>query len=821
MPSGRPRRLGVALATLALAAATPASASTTPAFGQRAADTGAGWWTTIFGSSGTDLRLSALRFHTPSGWVRATGPRSGRAVRSSLVLSLAMTAGRRAELTVTPRRGGVTNLRARLLGTPAPTEVSISFDAARGERFFGFGERSDAVAQRSATVENYVSDGPFAPESRDIAKVTIPAAGYRARLDATYYPVPWLLSSRGYGVLVDNDETSWFTLPSARGGSWSARVAAPALRLSLFAGPTPARALQRFTAATGRQPAPGASWAFGPWLQTGQPNAPPLADQRADLEKLRAADAPVSAAETQLRYLPCGLDRGLEDYEAQRVAYYHAQGLAVLTYVNPMLCASYQPRYSDAVRAGALLTTVSGAPSLFNSFVGGIGPAGFSIEKVGEYDLSGRAGRAAYDDVLRRIRRTGHDGWMEDFGEYTQLDARSADGRTGTALHNSYPTTYHCGVARLTAGLPVVRFQRSGWTGAARCASDVWGGDPTTTFGFDGLSSAVKQALSIGLSGISRWGSDIGGYDTLGRDPRLTPELLKRWIEFGAVSAVMRIKKSGLAIPAYVRPQVWDPDVIGVWRRYTKLHTQLYPYLLAADTAYRETGIPLMRALVLSDPRDPRALAAEDEFRFGPDLLAAPVIRAGARSRSVYLPRGRWLDGRAALRYDARDHGAFHAGPAAVIRGARTVTARAALDELPLFVRDGAVLPLLTPDVSTLSGYGGGRVVRLTDRRDRLRLLAWPGPTTTARMFTRERLRSSTAPGRWTLRIDGTRERSYELEASTAGLRPARGHGSFRACSVSVEGRALPRSAWSQPRAGGILSARFRARRAAVVVRGC
>jgi len=768
------------------------------------------------GSAGPAMAAGSLRFRTASGWVRATRVLSSRRRGGSLLLTLTAGGSRRAEVTLSPRAAGAIALRARLLGTTPVSQVSASFAAARGERYFGFGERSNAVSPRGTTVENYVSDGPFSPESRNVVKYTIPPVGFRPRDDATYYPVPWLLSSRGYGVLVDNDETSRFTLPGARGGGWTASVDAPRLSLTVFAGPTPAGALRRFTAVTGRQPAPGAPWAFGPWLQTGQPNAPPLADQVADLERLRRADAPVSAAETQLRYLPCGLDRGLEDYEAQRVAFYHRNGLAVLTYVNPMLCASYEPRFSQARAAGALLRTASGAPSLFNSFVGGTGPSGFSIQKVGEYDLSRAAGRASYDDVLRRILRTGHDGWMEDFGEYTQLDARSGDGRTGTALHNSYPVTYHCGVRGLTAGMPIVRFQRSGWTGAARCASDVWGGDPTTTFGFDGLSSAVKQALSIGLSGVSRWGSDIGGYDTIGKDPRLTPELLKRWIELGAVSGVMRIKKSGLEIPAYRRPQVWDPDVIGVWRRYTKLHTQLYPYILAADTAYRETGIPLMRALVLDDPRDPRALAADDEFRFGPDLLAAPVLRDRARSRRVYLPRGRWLDGRAALRYDSRD-GSYHAGAARAVGGGRTVRVRAALDALPLFVRDGAVLPLLPADVFTLSSYGKG-MVHLADRRNSLTLLAFPGPPASARMFTRERLRSSAAPGRWTLRIDGARERRYGLEASTAGLRAARG-GAFRACSIAVGGRVLPRSAWHQD--GSVVRATLPARRATVVVRAC
>jgi alpha-glucosidase (family GH31 glycosyl hydrolase) len=738
---------------------------------------------------GASLTGASPSFRVAGRWHRATRLVSVRRSGRSAVVVLATRGAGLVDVSVRPRGSGVLAVRATLRRGRVAA-ASMAFQAPAGERYFGFGERSNAVAQRGTVVENYVSDGPFSADSRALAAAVIPPAGWRPRADATYYPIPWLLSGRGYGVLVANDETSRFGLPGARGGSWRATVEAPRIDLRVFAGPTPALALRRFTAATGRQPPPGAPWAFGPWLQTGQPNAPPLADQIADLEKLRAADAPVSAAETQLRYLPCGLDRGLEDYEAERVAYYHRNGLAVLTYVNPMLCASYEPRYSNAVAAGALLRTAGGEPSLFDSFVGGTGPAGFTVQKVGSYDFTSPAGRAAYAEVIDRMLAVPHEGWMEDFGEYTPLDARAANGLTGSALHNRYPALYHCAVHRRTAGQPIVRFQRSGWTGAARCAVDVWGGDPTTSFGFDGLSSAVKQALSMGLSGVSRWGSDIGGYDTIGEDPRLTPELLKRWIAFGAVSGVMRIKKSGLEIPAYRRPQVWDPDVIGVWRKFTKLHTQLYPYILAADRKYRRTGMPLMRALVLRHPGDPRAAAADDQFLFGDDLLAAPVLNAGARSRSVYLPRGRWLDARQALVYDESD-GAFHAGPARVLRGGRTVTARARLDELPLFVRAGAVIPMLPADVFTLSDFGEGEVVRLADRRDRMRLLAFP----------------ARSRGSWRVDINGDRRRRYTLEAA------------FRACAVALDGRPLPRSAWRQRR--GVLTATFSARRATLSVRGC
>ena len=108
----------------------------------------------------------------------------------------------------------------------------------------------------------------------------------------------------------------------------------------------------------------------------------------------------------------------------------------------------------------------------------------------------------------------GKDGWMEDFGEYTPPDSVHANGLPGSQMHNRYPVDYHCAGWSFAqrAPRPIARHIRSGWTGAARCAQVVWGGDPTTAWGFDGLDSAIKNGLTMGLSGVSIWGSDIGGF---------------------------------------------------------------------------------------------------------------------------------------------------------------------------------------------------------------------------------------------------------------------------------------------------------------------
>jgi alpha-glucosidase (family GH31 glycosyl hydrolase) len=765
----------LALAAAGLVAAAPAHAAKLSS-GPLSVTVGEHPWHLTFAQRGgaalTEAPIAALAFHTAAGWMRATQVASSRRSGDGLLLDVATEdpLGRHLEVRIEPAGSGAIQVRAKIGRDADDSDVDatrIGFATPPTERFYGFGERSDVFDQRGRDVENYVSDGPFPQGNRALVAGTIPPQGFRARDDATYYPVPWLLSSRGYGVLIDRDETSAFHLATDPANVWSAEVQSHAMALRVFAGPRPAQVLRRFTAATGRQPAPAQPWQFGPWFQTGQPNTVPLQDEAAYLAKLRKADAPVSAAETQLRYLPCGLDRGNEDYEAARVKFFHDHGLAILTYVNPMVCASYEPLFGQAVAAHALQTYEGGAPAVFDSFVGGTGPAGFTVQPVAQFDFSSDAGLDLYGAVLNRIRAVGHDGWMEDFGEYTPPGATDAAGTSPTVTHNGYPVAYHCGVQSILAGRPVVRFQRSGWTGAARCAQDVWGGDPTTTFGFDGLSSAVRQALSIGMSGVSRWGSDIGGYDSIADDPRLTPELLKRWIEFGAVSGVMRTKLSGIAIPSYTRPQIFDDDVVRVWRRYAKLHTQLYPYIRAADADYRDTGMPIMRALALTERGAP---AADDEFWFGPDLLAAPVVREGATSRSVRLPRGRWSAG---LAYRAKD-GAWLARRAPARRGGRSVRVRAGVDELPLFVRAGALLPILTPDVATLSDRRGGGV-RLADRAGRLRLLAFPRGRSKARIYDRESARSHLTAREWTLTLSQSRRRRVDVEA-VLPWRPC-GHG--------------------------------------------
>ena len=799
--------LCIALAVLALHAA-PAGArervDEVAAGSLRARSTGDPWRLVFLDRSGAAilrvLPRAGLRFLGADGWVRATRVLQRRRTRRAHLATLATDdpLGRRLALRIEPDAEGVIALRVEVTGRTAgqATRLGIGFRARGAERYLGFGERSNAVNQRGREVESYVAEGAFEPDERALVPLFVPNWGFRPRDDATYFPMPWLLSTAGYGVLVDNPQTSRFDLGADSPRAWSVDVDGRVLRLRVFAGPRPAAVLRRLSERIGRQPRPPAPFVFGPWYQ-------PRDDEAKILRRLRRGNVPLSVAQTYTHYLPCEDQRGREPAERERVRRLHAAGLAVTTYFNPMICTDHS-RYAEAAARGGLVRNASGEPYVYR----------YSTREsfeVAQFDFTSRAGRGLYERLVGEAIGHGHDGWMEDFGEYTPPDARASHGSTGSALHNLYPRQYHC--AAQAAAPRALRFVRSGWTGSARCSPVVWGGDPTVGWGFDGLRSAVTNGLTMGLSGVSTWGSDIGGFFAL-LGNRLTPELLVRWIQLGAVSGVMRTQANGIRIPDSPRPQVWDERIAGHWRRWAELRTQLYPYLSAADGRYRRSGLPIMSHLALAFPGDRRAVAQDTTFMFGPDLLAAPVVNEGARRRSLYLPRGRWIDVWRSARYLERG-GGLALGPARMLSGGRRIELPAPLGELPLLARAGTLLALLTPDVDTLARYGNrAGVTSLSERRGRRVLLAWPRGRSAARLEAGGMARSRATRRAWALSLRSRRRTRWAIEASLGALRRP-----FRPCSVEADGGRL--ASWRYDGRARVLRMRFTARRGRVVARGC
>jgi len=729
------------------------------------------------------------------GWLRAISVESSRSEGGAYIATLQTSdPDRKLELVARPDPDveGAIVVEVQPVNSEGVQALGVGFISEDDERFVGFGERSNAVDQRGWALEHYVADGPYYDDQEyGVMGDLLPDWGTRFRPDTTYFPIPWLLSSRGYGVLIDNDEMSYHRMGSDVADAWSLEVETASLEMRVFGGPTPVEALGRYTEAVGRQPDDYAPWFFGPWVQT---------DSDVQIEEARLSDVPTSLNATYLHYLPCGRHQGREEEQIARTAANHAMGVAIHTYFNPMICVSFEPAFSESEAAGALLQHGDGETYIYD-YCSNL----TSCFEVSQFDFEAENGVAAYKVLTDEALSHGYDGWMEDFGEYTPLDAVSADGATGTAFHNRYVRDYHCGAYAATAdaGRPLARFTRSGWTGSPACTPIVWGGDPTTGYDYDGIQSSIYRALSMGTSGVAIWGSDIGGFFALfGRS--LDGDMFDRWIAYGGLSVVMRSQKNGVQFPEYDRPQPWDEEHQPVWRLYSKLHTQLFPYIQAAAEDYYATGRPIMQHHVLTHPGDAEATGRDDQYMFGPSILVAPVYVEGATERELYLPEGDWVEWWRSVTY-GEEGGTFSLEAIELHEGGQSRSVSAPSPEIPMFVETGSVIPMLSPDVFTLAEYGTDpAIIHASDRDDYLHVLAFPRGETSGRFYDDGTWTSIEADGRWTLTLENDHERTIDLEVSTRTLSTP-----FDVCGVNLNGAPLPEEAWSYDPATGVLEVTY------------
>jgi alpha-D-xyloside xylohydrolase len=229
----------------------------------------------------------------------------------------------------------------------------------------------------------------------------------------------------------------------------------------------------------------------------------------------------------------------------------------------------------------------------------------------------------------------------------------------------------------------------------ARKYTALWNGDTRSTFA--GLEVSVKNALRSGAINFPMWGSDTGGYI---RVP--DKELFARWLEFSAYSPIMEV----LLGPKRTIWDDYDQELVDITEAQDSAHHDLIPYTRSFLFQATQTGMPVMRSLIFAYPQEPALTDLWDEYLFGSEILVAPVTVAGAKQRQVYLPEGRWLD------YNDKR---------TVYSGKATITMKAELADIPLFVREGAIVPR-------------GDIVKLNNNWDKdwkpkLRIEYFPGTT--------------------------------------------------------------------------------------------
>jgi alpha-glucosidase (family GH31 glycosyl hydrolase) len=207
----------------------------------------------------------------------------------------------------------------------------------------------------------------------------------------------------------------------------------------------------------------------------------------------------------------------------------------------------------------------------------------------------------------------------------------------------------------------------------ARKYVGVWNGDSASTFA--GMSDSLKQLLRLGAIMYSMVGSDTGGY---GRSP--SAETFARWLALSAYSPMMEIMlgPNRTIWNSYSSGPNANPRLPGIARTFAQEHHDLIPYARSLVYGSTRNGLPAMRMMPFAFPNDPAVADMFDQYMYGDALLIAPVLVAGATSRSVYLPAGVWID--------YNDKMTRHTGPA-------TITANAPIDLIPRYVKAGAIVP--------------------------------------------------------------------------------------------------------------------------------
>jgi len=526
-----------------------------------------------------------------------------------------------------------------------------SFAVGPQEEFYGLGERFDYVARRGKGVDFWNKDAIGASSPR------------------TYINVPFLFSTRGYGLFLHSSCRTEWEVATREASTLGVAVEDEHMDYFVIHGPDPSTILRRYAALTGFAPVPPV-WSFGLWMSRNSYESWDVVREVAHGLRDRRIPADVLHLDTAWfqQDWNCDLRFATDRFaEPER----HMRELGELGFRISLWQYNFVPpredniNYTEGRARGYFARGADDKPFRY--------PKGTTGSWVDDaiIDFSDPEACAWYADQIKALIRMGAATIKTDFGEGIPEDAvfRNIDGRR---FHNLYALVYNAVVAeaiRAVSGEHIV-WARSGTAGSQRYPVH-WGGDAQCSWA--GLAGTVRGALSLGLSGFPFYSHDIGGF--IGRP---TPELYIRWAQFGLFSSHARCH--GLGNDNSREPWSFGVEATAIFKRYADLRYRLLPYIYGEARRSAATAKPMVRHLVVDYPDDRNVWGLEDQYLFGDSLLVAPVLAPldEQQGRWLYLPRGMWVD------YWTKE---WHAS-----RG-EWVEQPVDLATLPLYVKAGSVLP--------------------------------------------------------------------------------------------------------------------------------
>lgn len=544
--------------------------------------------------------------------------------------------------------------------------TTFSFQAKPDECFYGTGERFAKMDLSGKTFQLRNQDGQGVNNRR------------------TYKNIPFYLSSENYGVFVHTTAFAKFSLADHSTRSAQVLVEEPMVDFFVIGGENPEQILFGYRQLTGFPTMPPL-WSFGMWMSRMTYFSADEVNEICD--RMRAEDFPCDVIHLDTGWFEtdwlCEWKFNDERFPnpPEFIKNLKNKGYRVSLWQLPYI--SYNAiQYKEADEN----EYISKSERLIS------GSSNFSVQDfAGTIDLTYDKATEWYKNLLRNLLEMGVVCIKTDFGEDIHLDAEYRN-MSPEKLHNLYPLLYQKAAYEVTKEVTGdgIIWARAGWAGCQRYPLH-WGGDSACSW--DGLAGSLKGGLQLGLSGFAFWSHDVPGFHGVPNfmNSVLPEDIYVRWTQFGVFSSHLRYHGSHKREPWHY------PNIVPIIRKWLKLRYQLIPYILEQSEKATKTGFPVLRALILHHPNDKTCRHIDDQYYFGDNMLVAPVMNS-ENKRDIYLPEGTWV----------------HFFSKKVFEGEKWLrNVEVPLDEIPVFVKQGAEIPMYLEDVNCTDEMDMSKVVKI------------------------------------------------------------------------------------------------------------
>ena len=574
------------------------------------------------------------------------------------------------------------------------------------EGFYGLGEWPDDVNHRGHSRPMQIE-----------ADLLIESAN-----NENHAPIPLLIGTRAWGLFVESKRVGLFDVATEEADKTSVTFAGDSIRFHLFGEDHPLDITKHYYGVTG-QPKLPAPWALGPFIWRDENRDQAQVEE--DIDLIRELDLATTAIWIDRPYATAvnTFDFKPEDYPDPQamIDKAHAYGLRIGLWHTPYLASDAQPLLSEAEEKG-YFPPVTG--TLLNKW-------GVPL------DLTNPDAYSWWQQQLKKYTDMGIEGFKLDYAEDIVAGISGGrniwvfrDGSDERTMHYGYTNLYHQVYSEMLpedGGFLLCRAARWGdqvngpiiWPGDLDANFAKFGekntdrnGEEYTAVG--GIPSSISMNLGLGPSGFPFYGADTGGY----RHSPPDRETFIRWFQQTALSVVMQVGDSSSQTPwEFNEENGRDQETLDSYREFARLHLRLFPYLWTYAQNVLIDGRAIQRPLGLAYPE--LGEHPSDTFMLGDSLLVAPVIERGAVTRDLTFPQGEWLHW---FKDEKRSP-----GPA---------TVDAPLLELPLYLRAGAIIPMLRPTIDTFSPtMYPDRVDSLATDVGQLYIRIFPGDSSDFRVY--------------------------------------------------------------------------------------